>query len=214
MRDYEGKGADVDVIMKLLLRDPDYFRSHVLGSDVFLTLRIPNPSAEREMRKKLEEALHTIVTSYDIAAGFHDTSMPPIWEVILPFTTSADELLRVDAYYREVVAGKQDHDLPGRMKVRDWLGAYHPESINVIPLLEDEVRLQEADTIVEAYLQGLGREVPRMRVFLARSDPALNYGLVGAVLLTKLALQRLHRLETRLGIPIYPIVGVGGAPFR
>jgi phosphoenolpyruvate carboxylase len=214
MWDYEGKGADVDVIMKLLLRDPEYFRSHVLGSDVFLTLRIPNPSAEREMRKKLEEALHTIVTSYDIAAGFHDTSLPPIWEVILPFTTSADELLRVEAYYREVVAGKQDHDLPGRMKVRDWLGEYHPESINVIPLLEDEVRLQQADTIVETYLHGLGREVPRMRVFLARSDPALNYGLVGAVLLTKLALQRLHRLEARLGIPIYPIVGVGGAPFR
>ena len=72
MWDYEGKAADVDVIMKLLMRDPEYFRTHVLGSDVFLTLRIPNPSAEREMRKKLEEALHTIVTSYDIAAGFHD----------------------------------------------------------------------------------------------------------------------------------------------
>ena len=214
MWDYEGKAADVDVIMKLLMRDPEYFRNHVLGSDVFLTLRIPNPSAEREMRKKLEEALHTIVTSYDIAAGFHDTSTPPIWEVILPFTTSADELLRVDAYYREVVAGKQDHDLPGGGKVRDWLGEYYPEAVNVIPLLEDEPRLLQADTLVETYLQGLGREAPRMRVFLARSDPALNYGLVGAVLLTKVALQRLHRLETRLGIPIYPIVGVGGAPFR
>ena len=52
MWDYEGKAADVDVIMKLLMRDPEYFRNHVLGSDVFLTLRIPNPSAEREMRKK------------------------------------------------------------------------------------------------------------------------------------------------------------------
>ncbi|MEK7217060.1 MAG: phosphoenolpyruvate carboxylase, partial [Chloroflexota bacterium] len=48
----------------------------------------------------------------------------------------------------------------------------------------------------------------------ARSDPALNYGVVSASLLAKLALQRLHHLELRIGVPIYPIIGVGGVPFR
>ena len=52
------------------------------------------------------------------------------------------------------------------------------------------------------------------RIFLARSDPALNYGMVSAVLLNKVALQRLDRAHEDLGIELYPIIGVGSAPFR
>lgn len=52
------------------------------------------------------------------------------------------------------------------------------------------------------------------RVFLARSDPALNYGMISAVLLNKVALQRLAVLEKETGVEIYPILGVGTAPFR
>jgi phosphoenolpyruvate carboxylase len=62
------------------------------------------------------------------------------------------------------------------------------------------------------YLQD--KEVGYQRVFLARSDPAMNYGLVSAVLLNKIALQRLQRLSEEIGVRIYPIVGVGSAPFR
>ncbi len=51
-------------------------------------------------------------------------------------------------------------------------------------------------------------------MFLARSDPALNYGMLAAALLVKVALYRLARLERTLGIPIYPILGAGSAPFR
>ena len=36
-----------------------------------------------------------------------------------------------------------------------------------------------------------------VRVFIARSDPALNYGLVCAVLLSKIALAKLKALENR-----------------
>ncbi len=214
MWDYEGKAADSDVVPKLLARYSDYFQSHTLGKDNFLTLRLPNPAAERGMRKKVEEALHMIVTSYDIATSFSNTTIPPIFEVILPFTTSAEELVLIDSYYREVVVGKQHHELPGGLHVSKWLGEYHPESINVIPLLEDELRITQVDTLVEKYLTLLGRPVPHLRVFLARSDPALNYGMIGAVLMSKIALQRLDRLEHKLGIPLYPIVGVGSAPFR
>ncbi len=214
MWDYEGKAADADVVPKLILRYSDYFHSRILGRDNFLTLRLPNPNAEHGMHKKVEEALHTIVTSYDIASSFYNFDAPPIFEVILPFTTSAEELVWIDSYYREVVVGKQHHKLPGGLPVSKWLGEYHPESVNVIPLVEDEERIINVDQLTEKYVTMLDRPVPYLRVFLARSDPALNYGLVGAVLMSKIGLQRLHKLEKKLNIPIYPIIGVGGAPFR
>ena len=34
MWDYEGKAADVDVILKLLLKEPEYFRGHMLGEEI------------------------------------------------------------------------------------------------------------------------------------------------------------------------------------
>ena len=55
-------------------------------------------------------------------------------------------------------------------------------------------------------------EVDYQRVFLARSDPALNYGVVAAELMLKIALCRLDRLEAELGIPLYPIIGVARSP--
>jgi phosphoenolpyruvate carboxylase len=42
----------------------------------------------------------------------------------------------------------------------------------------------------------------------------MNYGLVSAVLLNKIALQRLQILSKDIGVDIYPIVGIGSAPFR
>ncbi|MFH0896494.1 MAG: phosphoenolpyruvate carboxylase, partial [Candidatus Bathyarchaeota archaeon] len=42
----------------------------------------------------------------------------------------------------------------------------------------------------------------------------LNYGLFSAVLLAKLALSKLKKLETEREVPMYPILGVGSMPFR
>ena len=53
-----------------------------------------------------------------------------------------------------------------------------------------------------------------MRIFLARSDPALNYGFISATLLTKIALSKLQKLSDKINIPFYPIIGVGSVPFR
>ena len=58
------------------------------------------------------------------------------------------------------------------------------------------------------------RDPPFQRVFLARSDPALNYGIVAAELILKQALLKLHHLEARLGLSLFPIIGAGSAPFR
>jgi phosphoenolpyruvate carboxylase len=42
----------------------------------------------------------------------------------------------------------------------------------------------------------------------------MNYGLISAVLLNKITLQRLQKLSEDIGVKIYPIIGVGSAPFR
>jgi Uncharacterized protein conserved in archaea len=47
MWDAEGKDVDTHVVRKLLSNYPDYFREHILGKDVFLTYRLPNPKGGR-----------------------------------------------------------------------------------------------------------------------------------------------------------------------
>ena len=51
-------------------------------------------------------------------------------------------------------------------------------------------------------------------MFLARSDPALNSGLIPAVLAVKAALSDVYAIGARLGFPVYPIIGTGSLPFR
>jgi phosphoenolpyruvate carboxylase len=70
----------------------------------------------------------------------------------------------------------------------------------------------KAAGIVGRYMQD--KDLAYQRVFLARSDPAMNYGMIPAILLNKIALFRLHLLAEETGVPIYPIIGVGSAPFR
>jgi len=212
MWDYEGKEVDNFVVKKLLTRYEEFFRRHPLGKEVFLTLRIPNPRVEQAEAKVVLETLESIPRSYDAARLFYNEDVSaPIFEVILPMTTDARELNRVYCYYVEFVGGKERQRCFD-VTVGEWVGDFRPDRINVIPLIEDKEHLIRADRIVEEYLKG--KEVAYQRVFLARSDPALNYGLVSAVLLAKVALARLARLEGRLGVPVFPILGVGAAPFR
>ena len=214
MWDSEGKEADNQVVRKLLTGYPDFFRQDVrLGSDVALTLRVPNPRVERDMRKSLVEALQSVPSSWDMAQGYYgEGHIAPIQEVILPLTTSAEEISMVEAYYRKVIVGQEDQTVLDGHSVKEWVGEFYPKSIRVIPLIEDMEHLFYCDRIVEEYLRD--RDLPYQRVFLARSDPALNYGMVAAELILKVGLLRLHNLEVKLGLPLYPIIGAGSAPFR
>ena len=201
MWDSEGKEADTQVVRKLLTGYPDFFRDeHQLGRDIALTLRVPNPSIERGMRKSLVEALQSVPSAMDMARSFYgDEDTAPIQEVILPFTTSAEEVSLVEAYYRKVVVGQEDQTLLDGQSVKDWVGEFLPKRIRMIPLIEDRENLLRCDRIVEEYVRD--RHLPHQRVFFARSDPALNYGIVGAELVLKEALLLLHNLETKLGLP-------------
>ena len=50
--------------------------------------------------------------------------------------------------------------------------------------------------------------------FFARSDSALTCGNVASIMLLKIGLYRVYRLQEKIGIPLYPIVGFGSVPFR
>ena len=213
MWDAEGKEVDDFVVVKLLSNYDYFFREKRLGEDVFLTLRVPNPAVERAEGKVLIETLDSIPRSFDVSKIFYGEDLAPIFEVILPMTQSSDQLNRVYFYYKEFVVGKQHKPcFSGDVPLKEWIGEFKPEEINVIPLVEDMVSMLKADQIVRDYLKDKGFEY--QRVFLARSDPALNYSLVSAVLLNKIALYKLSLLEEELSVDIYPILGVGSPPFR
>ncbi|MDP2210877.1 MAG: phosphoenolpyruvate carboxylase [Candidatus Aquicultor sp.] len=213
MWDCEGKEVDNYVVRKLLTRYKEYFIDNKLGEDVFLTLRVPNPTVEREEAKVLLETLEGIPRAFDTARALSLDSPAPVFEVILPMTTSARCLYRIYVYYRDFVAGKQDKLFcEGDVSIADWIGGFEPHEVHVIPLMENKEGMLNAHNIVEEYVSKV--RPPYQRVFLARSDPAMNYGLVSSVLLNKIALQRLHRLSKNIGVEIYPIIGVGSAPFR
>ncbi|MCX8194735.1 MAG: phosphoenolpyruvate carboxylase [Candidatus Micrarchaeota archaeon] len=210
MWDCEGKENDNYVVEKLLSRYSKFFSENKLGQDCFLTLRVPNPAVEKTQGKVLLETLESIPRHFDVA-NVSGEGIAPIWEVIVPMCTSSAQLEQVYQYYKKIVVGKKSTQVGG-ITVEEWVGKFFPEEISAIPLVEDRQSLAGADRIVEGYIQGKNLEY--QRVFLARSDPALNYGALAAVLLNKLCLQKLHALEKKTSVEILPIIGVGSAPFR
>lgn len=213
MWDCEGKEVDSYVVKKLISRYSDYFKEHVIGEDVFITLRVPNPEVEKWEAKILLETLESIPRSYDSARLFYSRDVEPIFEVILPMTSSARSLNLVYHYYKDFVAGKKTRTLGKTgLSVSDWIGDFKPETISVIPLFETKDHILSCDKILKEYLSD--KDVDYQRVFLARSDPALNYGNLSAVLLNKIALYRIYELSREIKIKIYPIIGVGSPPFR
>ncbi len=213
MWDVEGKEIDTYVVKKLLSFYEPYFCENVLGEDVNLTLRVPNPTVETAEAKVLLETLESIPRSYDAARLFYGREVTPIYEVILPMTTSAKCVDRIYQYYHRFIHDRQherfrDDDLT----IAQWVGESGPDRIDVIPLFEDLPSMLGAAGIVEEYLAD--KDVADQRVFLARSDTAMNYGLVSAALANKIALADLDALAAKSGVRMHPILGMGSAPFR
>src|SRR5438067_5070126 len=213
MWDFEGKEVDGHVVEKLLSTYESFFAEHPIGESVHLTPRIPNPALEPMQAKVVLEVLQSLPRHADIARVFYQRERPPILELIHPMTTSARELDRVREYYERFVAGMEQVTLgTDEHPLGAWFGRFSPPTVRMIPLIEDREHLLAADDLVRDYLRG--KELDHMRVFIARSDPALNYGFLSAVLLALVALERLDALERETGVAIYPVIGVGSVPFR
>lgn len=151
MWDSEGKDVDTRVVRKLLNNHWKYFSQHTLGEDVFLTYRIPNPRIEVVEKKVVVETLQNIPVTYDVASSFYKKEVAPIFEVILPFTTSGREPIWLFNYYKKAIVADEDVKLDDSAKAADWIGCFKPKTISVIPLVEDSDSLLSIDRIIEPF---------------------------------------------------------------
>lgn len=204
--DWEGKLVDESVVERLLGEYFDYFQKHPLGKEKFLTFRLPNPKVETEFR--LARAFMGLLTAANLAkqTGLHS---PPLFEVILPMTESEKEMIDIQEAFGEVASIKHKafHLKNGHLK-----------HINVIPLFEQIDVIANSHRLLERYFalhkKKFGFLPSYMRPYLARSDPALNAGLVPTVLSIKIALSHYTILEKKSGIRLFPIIGSASLPFR
>ncbi len=205
MWDWEGKLVDEAVVDRLIRNYHSFFAKKQLGRDVFLTYRIPNNSHEPGYR--LGRAYMGILTAEEFV---HELKLhtPPILEVILPMTESATQLMHIQETFQKTA----------RWKTEVFEQKRANEQIGVIPLFEGVDNLLSAEKIIKDYVakyqKFFGNKPDYLRPFVARSDPALNSGLIATVLAVKSALSDFSSLSGRLGIPLFPIIGPGGLPFR
>jgi len=206
MWDWEGKHVDEAVMEKLLERHGDFFSKTQLGKDVFLTFRIPNFWLEKGYR--VARALVNIMSANDLAKD-QKLHTPPIFEAILPMTQSGEQLYFLRKNYTTLA------------KALRMFGEAGPQDLGLIPLFEAPDQMTRPDEIMADYLKRCAadpvlkkRNPEYFRPFIGRSDPALNSGLAPAILKAKITLSRCYSFEQQTGLPVYPIIGVGGLPFR
>ena len=212
MWDWEGKHVDEAIIERLFEENFAFFKKTPLGKKVFLTYRFPNIWVEKGSYRVLR-AFANIITAYDIAKNLN-LHCPPLFEIILPMATSAEQLIYLQTKFAELA----------RLVSKDSkakIGSGNPSVVEIIPLIEDLPYLLNIDKLLEKYIylyhKGKLAKIKKLeyiRPFIARSDPALNYGLIPAVLAAKIALFRASQVARKVNIKVYPIIGCGSVPFR
>jgi phosphoenolpyruvate carboxylase len=124
-------------------------------------------------------------------------------------TESAEELINIQDAFREIAALK--HPL---LRVNENTIRH----VEVIPLFEKVSTIMDSDLILEKYVALHEKKYNAtpiyLRPYVARSDPALNSGIVPTVLAIKVALSRYKDFEHNKGIKLYPIIGSASLPFR
>ncbi len=211
MWDWEGKYVDEAVGEKLFSRGEKFFSKHPFGTDVHLTYRIP--AFDGEKMHRMARAFMNILALSDLARDI-GVSRPPVTEMYLPLTTSAQQPIRVREAFNEIAGYHRAVFHRGKK-----IDAELMKLFDVTPLVEDVPSLLRIDSILRPYWKKMLSENPAakqrgQRVFLARSDPAMNAGLVPAVLAVKVALSIAQEIADDLGMDVYPVLGTGSLPFR
>jgi len=195
MVDYEGKMTPYHQTAQLVskLLDEDFLP----GEEVFVTPRIPSASEENVFRQ--------LMTILSVVEANFNSGRNSVVEVVHPMTKSARELVDTRERINQAV----------QLAKNGGGDSLSGSDISLIPLVEGVAPLLDSGRLMERYVElcreELDMEVDRLRVMLGRSDPALQYGMVPAVLANKLAIARLHDVE---GVEVGPIYGGGYLPFR
>lgn len=204
--DWEGKYVDESVIERLFSEHHDYFKKNPLGKEKFLTFRLPNPKVETEFR--LGRAFMGILGAAGLAKqiGIHS---PPLFEVILPMTESAEEMIAIQEAFKEIASLKH--------ALYDF-GEENLKHVEIIPLFEQVSTIISSHLLLEKYWR-MHKKIFHFkpvyfRPYLARSDPALNSGLVPTVLAIKIGLSHYKEFEKKHNVKLFPIIGSASLPFR
>lgn len=205
MWDWEGKFVDEAVIDRMYGEYADFFREKQIGKDVFITFRIPNIWIEST--HKLPRAFMNLLSSENAAKTYKFHS-PPLFELILPMTTSDVQLIYLQKAFHKISRATQEiFQFKSDLK-----------NVNLIPLFEEFEVMFNCKEIMHGYIKFLKEEykyTPEyFRVFTARSDPAMNGGFLASKLATKMAISLYHEFEEESGIEVHPWVGGGCLPFR
>lgn len=201
MVDYEGKLTPYHQLAQIAL---GLLKEGIeAGKEVFITPRVASATAETVFRQlmALLSIMETNYLTYNEIGGF------AIKEFIVPMCERPQDILAVKRRASNVI----------KLAHQEYLLSEDPDALQVIPLIEDVPGLLEAHRILGDYLK-MSREegfkVKYLRYMLGRSDPALAYGLVAAVLANKVAISEIRKGGDELGIKVYPILGAGSLPFR
>lgn len=207
MWDWEGKYTDEAVMDKFFANHLPMLKKNQLGKDQFLTFRIPNVWQEKGY--SLIRAFMVILTSEDLAR-FLKVHSNPLFEVILPMTEKADQLIYLEKTFKQLAQFKN--------KVFDHTKTLNTDTLEIIPLVESVENQMSIFKLMEEYSRKhqtlSGKKLPLLRPFLARSDPAMMSGIISNVLANKMALSECVRFSDKYKIPTYPIIGVGSLVFR
>ena len=206
--DWEGKLVEESVLERLFMTESEYLFKNSLGSSHFLTFRIPHPTKEKGGR--YWRALTSIVTAQKLVAEL-SLNHSPLTEVILPMTTSAQELITVHTDLHELTQFYANRFNTSKTTINSSV-------FRIIPLVETIEALSNYDAIIQEYVNWYSNhyqeKMVSFRPYIARSDPALQSGLLAAVLVSKLALSKIHEQGRVHDIEMYPIIGMGSLPFR
>ncbi|MEK9160287.1 MAG: phosphoenolpyruvate carboxylase [Patescibacteria group bacterium] len=206
MWDWEGKFADEGMIERLIASFYEAFKTEQIGRDRFITLRIPNIWEEKTF--KLARAYMSVLSAAEFMKSY-DLHTPPVFELILPMTKNAEQLAHIQKTFQKTAQLQQEI-----FQEADFGEGY----IHMIPLFESVEDLANCGSVLRAFLEEhkkhFGKLPPYLRVFTARSDPALNAGFAASVLAVRVAFREIYKIQEEFGIPMYPIIGTGSLPFR
>lgn len=205
MWDWEGKFVDEAVIDRMYQNYTDYYKKNQIGKDVFITFRIPNIWEEPSHR--LPRAFMNLLSA-ERGANNYKFHSPPLFEVILPMTTSAKQL--------EFLQEKFAHIAEASEKIFETKSQF--KNLEIIPLVEDFDTMVKVEDILEEYTAHMKKvykyKPDYYRVFIARSDPTMNLGLIPSMVACKSVINASHKFMKKTGIKVYPWIGSGSLPFR
>lgn len=207
MWDWEWKFVDEAVVDKLFRKYHEYFKKNQLWRDMFLTYRIPNIWQESGYR--LMRAFMNIISIAEFSKEmWYDH--PPVFEIILPMTETSDQMIYLKEKFKKLALM-----MPDLMEHGFHNADFH---IEVIPLFEEVMTMINSVSTLEKYAEAVTKmswKPPEyLRVFLARSDPAMNIWIIPSVLWVKVAINNYKEYEKKSWIKIYPWLWAGSLPFR